>query len=206
MDWESRNRFFTAHYNEISALSSRATHRICQRYGWSLYSDVHAYVMEGIIRGLSRLEGVHNWRNFLYVYGYKNGLTGMLELRGLKRCRSQSTTVGVSLKYVSPKLLDELSWSHCSNAHMNAWMETTEFRLEQKCFFDQLRPSIERNVLGLLMAQKSRKSIVSRTRLNETSYRRVTLNLQQMYRRIRGNRSIDHLYVKSTIDRSKAIH
>ena len=206
MNQELRNRFFTTHYDEINALCHRATYRICQIYGWAMHHDIHGYVMEGIVRGIDRLQGVARWQNFLYVYGYKKGLSGALELLGLKRCRSTSKIVGIRLKYVTPYYLDQLSWTHSPRAHLYEWINTTEYRLEQECFFDQLRPSVERNVLGLLMADKTRKSIVDRAHLNDTSYWRITHNLRKMYGRVTRNRSIEHLYAKSATTRCKSLN
>lgn len=205
MNKQARDQFFADHYKEICKLCAKATSRLCRINGEDLRTDVRAYVMEGIVRGLAHMESVTNWHSYIYVYGYKSGIRGLHELTGKKRDRAKSSFVGVDLLFADPAYLEKLCKpQEDPNALHAAWFDKLVNRLERQCFFDRLRPSLERDVLGLLIAHHTRQSIVRRTRISQKSYANVARNLRAMYGNLTHNRPFDHIYASKLSPRPSA--
>lgn len=178
-----RDYFFSHHYRKIIALSRR----ICKKVAWSFViddkDDLMCYALEGALMGLRYVKSSYgHWEAYLSKHIKSNAIKGAMEMRGLKRvrCNGKQTKSRYYSQYFQEyhdrlcaaqqdRIDDILFDSDGFNRIL--------FQSESKRLLDLLNPSLEHEVLRLLLDGFEIVQIRRKTKLSYYSFNKVMQNL-----------------------------
>lgn len=197
MLYRERNIFFIRNYRKIVSLSRR----ICRNVAWSFFindrDDLMGYALEGALLGLRYVDdSTAHWEPYLSKHIRSNAIKGAMEMRGIKRDRSKNRPStpeerSSNLRMYHECICQEHQDRHDDRPFRYKGFDQVMFQADSKRLLDLLTPSLECEILRLLLDGFDFSQIRRKLRLTYYTFHKVMQNLVQYAEAVNNPHAIE---------------
>lgn len=197
MLYRERNIFFMRNYRKIVSLSRR----ICRNVAWSFFindrDDLMGYALEGALLGLRYVDdSTSHWEPYLSKHIRSNAIKGAMEMRGIKRDRSKNRPSSSEERSLNLRMYHECIYQDHQDRHDDRpfrckEFDQTMFQADSKRLLDLLNPSLESEILRLLLDGFAFAQIRRKLRMTYYTFHKVMQNLVRYAEAVNNPQAIE---------------